>query len=331
MSCYLAGIAHHLPDRIVTNDELAAGNPGWDPERLYKKTGIRQRHVAADGETAADLGVLAAERLLGRSGVDRRTIDTLIVGTQSPDHFLPGNSALIQDRLGLPTTCAAFDVTLGCSGYTYGLWLARALIDSGSSRKVLLVSCDTYSRYCDPHDVTTVTLFGDAAGATLLTGEPRGALAEVGSTVLGTDGRGAVNLIVAEGAARSLAGPGAPPCRPPRLFMNGPEVFSFTLDSVKAGVDRLLDANGLGWDQVDLFLMHQANRFLLDNLRLKFRVDPVRMPIDVELTGNTVNASIPLLMSRLLEQGRLTGPKTCVLAGFGVGYSWAMSLVRWLE
>ena len=247
------------------------------------------------------------------------------MGTQSPDHFLPGNSALLQDRLGLPTTCAAFDVTLGCSGYTYGLWLARSLIISGSSRNVLLVSADTYSRYCDPHDVTTVTLFGDAAGATLLTGESGNALAEVGATVVGTDGRGACNLIVRDGAARSSARPGSPP----RLFMNGPEVFSFTLESVKAGIERLLDVAHMSWDQVNLFLMHQANRFLLENLRLKMGLDRDRLPIDVEQTGNTVNASIPLLISRMIERGELSGPRTCVLAGFGVGYSWAMSLLRW--
>jgi 3-oxoacyl-[acyl-carrier-protein] synthase-3 len=326
MKCYLAGIAYDLPDRVVTNAELAAENPGWEPEKLYKKTGIRQRHVVSEGETAADLGTRAAERLLERSDVDRGSVDTLIVGTQSPDHFLPGDSALLQDRLGLPTTCAAFDVTLGCSGYPYGLWLARALIISGSSRNVLLVSADTYSRYCDPHDVTTVTLFGDAAGATLLTGEPRGALAEVGATVLGTDGRGSCNLIVRDGAARSSTRPGSPP----RLFMNGPEVLSFTLDSVKTGIERLLDVAHLDWDQVDLFLMHQANRFLLESLRLKMGIDPERWPIDVEQTGNTVNASIPLLIGRLMERGQLTGPRTSVLAGFGVGYSWAMSLVRWL-
>jgi 3-oxoacyl-[acyl-carrier-protein] synthase-3 len=326
MNCYLAGIAHDLPERVVTNADLAAENPGWEAEKLFKKTGIRQRHVAVAGETAADLGFRAAERLLDRSGFDRGSIDTLIVGTQSPDHFLPGDSAFLQDRLGLATTCAAFDVTLGCSGYTYGLWLARALILSGSSRNVLLVSADAYSRYCDSHDVTTVTLFGDAAGATLLTSESRGALAEVGATVLGTDGRGACNLIVRDGAARSSAQPGSPP----RLFMNGPEILSFTLESVKAGIERLLEVTDLAWDQVDLFLMHQANRFLLENLRLKIGIDPARLPIDVEQTGNTVNASIPLLISRMIERGQLDGPRTCVLAGFGVGYSWAMSLVRWL-
>jgi 3-oxoacyl-[acyl-carrier-protein] synthase-3 len=112
--------------------------------------------------------------------------------------------------------------------------------------------------------------------------------------------------------------------------MNGPEIVPFTLNSVKAGIDRLLEATGLAWDQVDLFLMHQGNRFLLENLRLKMRVDPERFTIDVEQTGNTVNASIPLLISRLIERGQLSGPKTCVLAGFGVGYSWAMSLVKWL-
>jgi 3-oxoacyl-[acyl-carrier-protein] synthase-3 len=326
MNCYVAGIAHYLPERVVTNADLAVENPGWDPEKLYKKTGIRQRHVVADGETAADLGTRAAERVLDRSNIERSRIDSLIVGTQSPDHFLPGDSALLQVRLGLPTSCAAFDVTLGCSGYTYGLWLARALILSGSSRNVLVVSADTYSRYCDPRDLTTVTLFGDAAGATLLTAEPRGALAEIGPTVLGTDGRGFCNLIVRDGAARSTARPGSPP----RLFMNGPEVLSFTLDSVKTGIERLLDVSQLKWDEVDLFLMHQANRFLLENLRLKMRIDTERLPIDVDQTGNTVNASIPLLMSRMLERGELSGPRKCVLAGFGVGYSWAMSLVNWL-
>jgi len=326
MNCHLAEIAHYLPERVVTNADLAVQNPGWDADKIFKKTGIRQRHVVSEGETAADLGVRAAERLFDQSGFDRHSIDTLIVGTQSPNYFLPGDSALIQERLGLPTTCAAFDVTLGCSGYTYGLWLARALITSGSSRNVLLVSADTYSCYCDPHDMTTVTLFGDAAGATLLTGDPQGARAEIGPTILGTDGRGACNLIVRDGASRWLSRTDAPP----RLYMNGPEIVSFTLNSVKAGIDRLLEATGLAWDQVDLFLMHQANRFLLENLRLKMGVDPERLAIDVEQTGNTVNASIPLLISRLIERGQLSGPKTSVLAGFGVGYSWAMSLVKWL-
>jgi 3-oxoacyl-[acyl-carrier-protein] synthase III len=326
MNCDLVGIAYYLPERVVTNVDLAAQNPGWDADKIFKKTGIRQRHVVSEGETAADLGVRAAERLFDQSGFDRRSVDTLIVCTQSPDHFLPGDSSLIQERLGLPTTCAAFDVTLGCSGYTYGLWLARALITSGSSQNALLISTDTYSRYCDLHDTATVTLFGDAAGATLLTGDPQKARAEIGLTVLGTDGRGACNLIVRDGAARSPSRPDAPP----RLYMNGPEIVSFTLNSVKAGIDRLLNATGLGWDQVDLFLMHQANRFLLDSLRLKMGVDPERLPIDVEQTGNTVNASIPLLISRLIERGQLRGRKTSVLAGFGVGYSWAMSLVKWL-
>jgi 3-oxoacyl-[acyl-carrier-protein] synthase III len=310
----------------VTNVDLAAQNPGWNADKIFKKTGIRQRHVVSEGETAADLGVRAAERLFNQSGFDRQSVDTLIVCTQSPDHFLPGDSSLIQERLGLPTTCAAFDVTLGCSGYTYGLWLARALITSGSSQNALLISTDTYSRYCDLHDMATVTLFGDAAGAILLTGDPQKAQAEIGLTVLCTDGRGAYNLIVRDGAARSPSRPDAPP----RLYMNGPEIVSFTLNSVKAGIDRLLNATGLGWDQVDLFLMHQANRFPLDSLRLKMGVDPERLPIDIEQTGNTVNASIPLLISRLIERGQLRGPKTSVLTGFGVGYSWAMSLVKWL-
>jgi hypothetical protein len=137
MHCYLAGIAHYLPERVVTNADRAAQDPGWEAEKLFKKTGIRQRHVVSEGVTVAELGTRAADRLPAGSAIDRGSIAALIVRTQSSDHFLPGNSALRQHRLGLAESCAAFDVTLGCSGYTYGLWLARALITSGSSRKAM--------------------------------------------------------------------------------------------------------------------------------------------------------------------------------------------------
>lgn len=322
MNAYLRGVESHLPERILDNAALVAQNPGWDADAIFKKTGIRERRIAAPGETAADLGTIAAERLLARTDVDRDEIDALLFCTQSPDRFLPTTACTIQPRLELGTHCGAFDFNLGCSGFTYGLWVARGLIVSGSARNVLLVTADTYSKFCDPHDLATVTIFGDAGAAALIGRDDAGALAEVGQTVVGTDGRGAENLIVRGGACREPAGDRS-------LYMNGPEIFSFTLGSVKAGIARLLEQTGTDWKSVDRYLFHQANRFMLDNLRRTMKIPVEKMPIDLEDTGNTVSASIPLLMTRELERGNLKAGQSCVLAGFGVGYSWAMSALRW--
>lgn len=330
---FLNAISHHLPSTILTNEELTSIHADWSPEKVYRKTGIRERRIAAEGETAADLGYQAAEKLLERSGTDRDSIDALIFGSQAPDYFLPPSACILQHSLGLRTTCAAFDVTLGCSGFTYGLWLATSLVKSGSAKKVLLISADTYARYCDRNDLTTATLFGDGAGAALISSSPEGALAEIGPTIVGTDGSGAEHLIVRGGAGRywSEARHESNVSGRPWLYMNGPEVFSFSIQSVKPGIQELLDRIGMGWDEIDWFLMHQANRYMLEQLRNKLDVPAGKMPIDVEFTGNTANASIPILISRGIEAGWLgKGPSHCVLAGFGVGFSWAMTYMKWL-
>ncbi|MFQ5490736.1 MAG: 3-oxoacyl-ACP synthase III family protein [Phycisphaerae bacterium] len=326
MTAYLRGIQFYLPAGVRTNEELVAANPGWSAEAIYAKTGIRARHITSAGETAADLGHAAAEGLLDEVGLNRGDIDVLLFCTQSPDYFLPSTACLLQDRLGLPVSCGALDYNLGCSGFTYGLWLARALVHSESARNVLLVVADTYSKYCDPHDLATVTIFGDAGAAALISASPEQCVARLGPTVVGTDGRGGANLIVRGGCAR-LPQSAAPQDR--HLFMNGPEIFSFTLTSVKAGIDRLLDQVGLEWEEVDWFLFHQANRFMLDRLRSIMRIPESKLPVDMEDVGNTVSASIPLLMRRRMDQGCFQPGQRCVLAGFGVGYSWAMTELTW--
>jgi 3-oxoacyl-[acyl-carrier-protein] synthase-3 len=325
VSCHLLGIDYYLPDSILTNDDLVRINPGWDAEKIFKKTRIRSRAIAPREQTAADLGFLAAEKLLDRLDFDRGSVDALIFCTQSPDYFLPSSACLLQDRLGLPNSCGAFDFNLGCSGFTYGLWLARSLILSGSAANVLLITADTYSRYCDLHDLSTVSIFGDGGAATLLSASPANGVASILGTVVGTDGRGAENLIVRGGCARNPR----PEAGAHHLVMKGPEILSFTLSTVRDGIDRLLRRTGLAWDEVDHFLFHQANGFMLDRLGMSMGIDPARMPIDLEFTGNTVSASIPILMAKACEAGRFEQGDTCVLAGFGVGYSWAMTLVEW--
>ena len=328
MTSFLAGVAYHLPERCLSNDDLAALHPGWDASSIFRKTGVRERHICAPGETAIDLGYGAAEKLLQEMSIDRNDIDVVLVCTQTPDHFLPNSACLLQDRLGLPQTCAALDYNLGCSGFTYGLWLASALVQGGGVRNVLLITADALSRYCDPDDYATMTLFGDGAAAALITGDDRPAWAEIGPTVWGTDGRGGANLIVRAGCARQ---PTSEHRGDHNLFMNGPEIFSFALSTVKEGIQRLLDKTALSWSEVDHFLFHQANRFILDQLRATMDIPKSKLPMELEDCGNTSSSTIPLLLRRGREQQRFQPGDRCVLAGFGVGYSWAMTSLSWIE
>jgi 3-oxoacyl-[acyl-carrier-protein] synthase-3 len=327
-------VQYHLPTGRRSNDDLGRLNASWSAADIYRKTGIRARPVAADGETTSDLAVQAAEKLLSELAFDRRRVDALLFCTQTADYYLPTTACIIQDRLGLPTSCAAFDFNLGCSGFTYGLWLARSLIQSGSAAKVLLLAGDTLSKYCSPNDQVTATIFGDGAGAALISDDAAGALATVGESVCGADGRGAPNLIIRAGGARMPRCAATAVARrddygnersDDQVSMNGTEVFNFTLTAVEAGIRRLLEKIGVDWEDVDFFLLHQANAFILETLRKRMKLPREKLPIDLEETGNTSSASLPVLLRRLLDQGRLRPGARCVLAGFGVGYSWAMT------
>jgi len=338
VTAYLRALEYHVPQTARSNDDLVRLNPTWDSKAIYAKTGICARPIAAAEETAADLGCCAAEKLFAATGLRRGAVDALVFCTQSPDYFLPTTACMLQTRLGLPCSCAAFDINLGCSGFTYGLWLAGALVRSQSAGNILLIVGDTYSKYCNPHDLATATIFADGAAAALITASPQDTLAAIGPSVLGTDGRGAENLIVRAGAARHRAAPGTPQPRPEdnqnqrsedHLFMNGPEIYTFTLSRVHSAIAELLEKVALGWGEIDLFLLHQANRFMLEQLRRKMNIPPEKMPIDVEDLGNTVSASLPILVQRCQARGILKPGHKCVLAGFGVGYSWAMTFLQW--
>lgn len=340
MSAYLRAIRYWLPQQCRTNEDLVRLNPTWQADAILAKTGIRSRPVAAEDETAADLGCRAAERLLEETGVERERIDALLFCTQSPDYFLPTTACLLQTRLGLRDTCGAFDFNLGCSGFTYGLWLASALINSQAAENVLLIVADTYSKYCNLHDLATATIFADGAAAALITARESNASAEVGLTVVGTDGRGAEQLIVRAGGARQRAQEASAPAGPADvqtgpggeyLSMNGPEIFTFTLSRVQAAIQQLLQRINLDWHDVDWFLLHQANRFMLEQLRKKMALPPEKVPIDMETLGNTVSATIPILIARCQQRGQFQAGQHCILAGFGVGYSWAVSYLRWLN
>ena len=311
----IRGIGTYLPEQIVGNDELIE-RFGWDRAFLEDKLGIEERRIAAADEGAAAMGSAAAEDLLARCPDLRRDdVQLLIVCTQNPDYGLPHTAALVQDRLGLPKSTACFDIGLGCSGFVYGLGVVRGMLEALGLDNALLVTSDPYSKVIDPADRGTSPLFGDGAAATWITRD--GAGGQVGELTFGTDGAGARNLIVEPDADGARC-----------LSMNGRNIFEFMLTSVPDDVDRCLAANGLDRDAVDLYLMHQASSHMLANLMRRMGIAPERMPVRIRETGNLVSSSIPFLIASLAREGALAGTTT-LLSGFGVGLSWASTVVRW--
>jgi 3-oxoacyl-[acyl-carrier-protein] synthase-3 len=248
----------------------------------------------------------------------------LLLCTQSPDYLLPSSACLLQERLGLPTSVAAFDFNLGCSGFVYGLGIAKGLIETGQAKNVLLLTADTYSKHLNANDRSVRTLFGDAAAATLISAAALPSPA-IGPFVYGTDGRGAGHLIVKNSAMRrddASAPKGT-------LHMNGPEIFTFTLKAVPACVAGLCAKAGITMSEVDLFVFHQANAYMLEHLRDKMDIPPEKFVLCVKDCGNTVGATIPIALHEAVKNGNLKPGMNVMLVGFGVGLSWAATMVRW--
>jgi 3-oxoacyl-[acyl-carrier-protein] synthase-3 len=330
----IKAISTFLPATTLTNEQLAKEFGDWDAHKIYEKTGIAKRHIAASDECASDLGVAAARRLFETGACAPTDIDFLLFCTQSPDYFLPTTACTIQDRLGLRTDSGAIDFNQGCSGFVYGLSLAKSLIESGTSRSVLLITAETYSKFINPRDRSARTIFGDGAAATLI-GALESETELLGPFVFGTDGRGARELIVPSGGSRKgvaacLAMNGeAEEWRTERdLYMNGPEIFNFTLKTVPRAVNELLEKCALDQDEIDFFILHQANKFMLESLRRKMKIPTEKFWIEMEAYGNTVSSTIPIALEEARAQERIRSGSRVALVGFGVGYSWAGAMMQ---
>ena len=329
MKAYIKDIAYYLPKKVLTNDQIAEMFPEWSAEKVANKVGITERHISAPDETATDMAYKAAERLFAQ-GVDRSTIDFVLLCTQSGDYFLPSSACLLQDRLGLSTHCGALDFNLGCSGYEYGLAMAKGLIAADVAHNVLLLTAETYTKYIHPQDKGNRTIFGDGASASLISTE---GFAEIGEVVVGTDGSGAGNLIV-----RSLGARHKEPMNDlhvdeeeglisgDHLYMHGGNVFNFTADVVPPMVEELLNKSGLTQDDVDLWVFHQANKYMINYLRKLLDIDKEKFYLYMEKVGNTVSSTIPIALVEARHEGRLKG--NVLLAGFGVGLSWGGVMLK---
>jgi 3-oxoacyl-[acyl-carrier-protein] synthase-3 len=329
MDAYIKGISYYLPDKVVTNDDLVKDYPQWDAEKVANKVGVNERHVATDNETAGDMAVKASKQLFSEYSINMNSIDFILLCTQSPDYHLPSTACIVQDKLGIPTSAGALDFNLGCSGFEYGLALAKGLIVGGMAKNVLLLTTETYNKYIHPSDYGNRSIFGDGAAATLVSIEGE---YKIGEFVFGTDGKGAESLIVHTGCARQPEKSGEVGKddggyinAPDYLYMNGTEIFNFTLEAVPAMVSELFKKNGITDEDVDEYIFHQANKFMLNTIRKICHFSKDKFYVNLEHTGNTVSSTIPIALKDYLANGG--DAKSIMLAGFGVGLSWAGCLI----
>ena len=336
MKSAIRAIEYHLPETVLSTEDLSKEFPEWSVKKIESKTGIRDRHIASPQDCSSDLGVAAAEKLFASTACTPGQIDYLLFCTQSPDYFLPTTACLVQNRLGIPTSAGALDFNLGCSGFIYGLGLAKGLVETGQARNVLLITAETYSKFINPRDKSVRTIFGDAAAATLI-----GSVDQVedltGPFVLGTDGRGGPNLMVPTGGMRQRELSRADVQDSDGnwrssgdLYMNGAEVFAFTMREVPSCVNRLLKKTNTAITDYDLFVFHQANQYMLGHLRQSLEIPADRFYVAMEHCGNTVSSSIPIALKHAMEEGVLKAGMRVMLVGFGVGYSWGATAVRWV-
>jgi len=316
------GIGSYLPEKVMTNDDIARIVDTSD-EWIRDRTGITQRHIAADGEKTSDLAVHAAERALADAGMQASDIDLIILATSTPDNTFPATATAIQARLGI-TQGAAFDIQAVCSGFIFALNTANALVLANQADHVLVIGAETFSRILDWEDRTTCVLFGDGAGAVVLSAESgngdnsdRGILAGK----VRSDGRHYDKLYV-DGGVSSTQTVG-------HLRMKGPEVFKHAVKNISSIISQTAEIAGVELSEVDWFVPHQANRRILDGTARKLKLDPDKVVITVDKHGNTSAASVPLALDVAVKDGRIKKGDLVLLEAMGGGFTWGAVLIRW--
>lgn len=335
MSARISAVEYYLPETELSDATLAAQFPDWNVEKLSSKTGIRNRRVAKHDEFTSDLCIQAANKLFGLHDIPPGIIDYVIVCTQTPDFFMPTTACMVQHALGIPTQSGALDIRLGCSGYIYALGLAKGLIETGQARNVLVITAETHTKLANPTDKSTRPIFGDGAAATLVT---TSVTDRIHSFAYGTDGTGGRHLVVPNGGLRQASEDYSPRSEPESrglksngfdMYMDGAEIFNFTLGVVPDCVDQVLSNAGLRLDEVDLFVFHQANRFLIEHLRKKLGIPADKFVHALVEYGNTGSSTIPIALADAVSEGQLRSGMKVAVIGFGVGLSWGGGIIEW--
>lgn len=335
MSVHIKHISWHLPEHPVTNDWLHQENPAWDMAKVEERAGVKTRYVAASDQTALDLAETACRKLFDEYDLDPKQVDGLIFCTQSPDYIMPPNACVLQKRLKLKEELFAFDFNLACSGYVYGLALARGLIVSGMASRLLLVNADTYSRYIHPKDRSTRVLFGDGAAVSLIEAvEDETGIVDMSCA---TSGRNFDAFMIPAGGCRTpsteetrtaVVGGCGNVRSEENIHMEGMRILTFVNSKIPKQIRALLKKNELEVDDLDYLVFHQASKMALDSLIRILKLPPEKVPVNVDRIGNTVSASIPILLGEMMAAGKLAPGTRILMCGFGVGLSWGSAILR---
>jgi len=339
MKAYIYDIEYFVPVNKFSNEDLLKINPDWDIDRIYEKTGISNRYIASEDQTATDLAVEAGKILLDKHPKLKNEIDYVILCTQSSDYYLPSSACLVQERLGLRQAIGAIDVNQGCSGFVYSLGLAKGLVETNQAKSILILTADTYSKYINDKDKSVKTLFGDAAACTLVARKENCEEELISVPVYGTNGKGAHNLMVPDGGARNPISDNSYTEEKDQsnnirsrtnLFMNGKEIFTFTLATIPSVFNKVLSKENITLEDIDIVIFHQANKFMLDSLQKKLKIPEKKMHRSYEKYGNTVSSTIPIgLRIEMTKKNTNNNSNVALILGFGVGLSWAGTVVKY--
>lgn len=332
MESCIEKIEYYLPVETLSNNSLQDDFPERDVKKMANKIGVHSRHIVSKNETALDLAESVCLKLF--KNYDKNKIDFLILCTQSPDYYLPTSACILQKRIGLTNNVGAFDINQGCSGFVYGLTIAKGFIASGVATNILLVMSDTYSKHINKQDLGNRIIFGDGASAIMI--EASNDNRKIGEFVLGTNGEGFENLIVPNGGmkcrfdydAETVVGQRNDKRTNNDLYMNGSEIFYFVSKEIPKVINEVLSKNKLQKEDINFYLFHQANRYMIDFLAKKLKIPKNKYYNDIEDIGNTVSSTIPIAFKRCLDKDLIKKGDKIVLCGFGVGYSWGAVVIE---
>ncbi len=333
----IKAISYYLPGEILTNDDLASRFPDLKIDDLTRLTGVYERHIAAEDETAADMAAKSAGKLFEEHDIRPGDVDFVLLCTQWSDYITPSTAGILQDRLGIAQSAGALDISQGCTGYIYGLSLAKGLIESGSARNVLLLTAETMTKSIHPEDKSNRAIFGDGAAATLISAGEAEDGPGIGDFIFGTDGSAYEEIIIRYGGARyPLSKFKAEDYKDPfgnirnnaTFYMNGAGIFTFSVKIVPRILRELFEKSRSTFEDIDFFVFHQANQIILETILKKNRIPPEKSIIYLENVGNTVSSTIPIALYQALKEDKVKAGDNVLLAAFGVGLSWGGTIVR---
>ena len=335
MSATIKAISYYLPEKKFSNEDFGKIFPGSLSNVNLEKLGIKERHIVGENQTASDLAVESALQLFREHNIDKNEIDFILFCAQEFDHYTPTTACLIQERLEIPTHCGALDFNLGCSGFVYGLSLAKGLIDACDCKNILLLTSSTLTKTFHPKDKNSRYIFGDGAAATLIVNDSEGT--NIGPFIFGTDGKRGDKIIVKDGGARNpitkestidFEDEYGNITNNAHFFMNGTSIFNFGFKTVPKMITELLEKANLKMDQIDLFIFHQTNNFMNEMIRKKIGIPENKFVIHIENCGNTVSSTIPIALHENIKSGKAKKGQTILLAAFGTGLSWAATIIK---